>query len=134
MNREEYDFARACLDECLSLSLLPGGRAELAARALMDIAQIELTQRNIEAALNAFEQATILAGKGKSHALQAKAQYAISSLYFLARDWDGADRYHDQYLAHKYRVRTDCMEKEVSFMRVAAKVDAKRHIWAQQNP
>jgi len=132
LNREEYDLARAGLDESLALSLAPGGRKHLAARVLMDIAKLELAHNDTARAFTALERAHIFGGEAQSHTLQAEAQYAISALYMLAHAWDQADYYHDRYLGHKNRVAIGRIEKEMSLIRVAAEMDAQHPIWAQR--
>jgi len=134
LNQEEYGLARACLDESLALSLAPGGRKMDAAITLMDMAKLELAQKNMPAAFNALERATLVAGEAQSHALEAKAQNAIAKLYVLAHDWNGADYYHDRYMGHKYRVGIDRVEKEVILIRVAAEVNSQHQVWERHGP
>jgi len=134
VDQQEYALARPCLDESLKLNLMPGGRKHLAARALMEIATVELARNNIPAAIDALERAEDLAAEVNSRAVQADVQQAIARLHIRARDWDGADKYHDRYLGHKFRMGIERMEKQTSLMRLAAEVERQRPVWTQQSP
>jgi len=134
VDQQAYDLARTCLDESLRLNLMPGGQKHLAAMALMEIATVELAHKNIPAAIDALEQAEDLAAEAHSRAVQADVQQAIARLHIRARDWDGADKYHDRYLGHKFRMGIDRMEKQTSLMRLAAEVERQLAVWTKQSP
>jgi len=134
INRQEYDLARTCLDESLKLNLMPGGQKRYAALALIQIATVELAHNDTADAIDALERATSLAGEVQGRAIQAEAQQAITRLYIRAREWDWADKYHDRYLGHKFRVGIDRMDKQTSLMRLAAEVERQRPMWTQQSP
>jgi len=134
VNRQEYDLARPCLDESLRLNLMPGGRKRFAALALIQIATVDLAHNNVPDAIDALGRASSLAGEAQCPAIQAEAQQAIARLYIRAREWDWADKYHDRYLGHKFRVGIDRMDKQTSLMRLAAEVERQRPMWTQQSP